>query len=174
MHFMSMRILGLWQGHESVFHTALDDLESFLWVLIWCIVHLSKDIEGARANNRGINLMLDAWSSNVKSKMDKLSVAKRSWKDAVFGGLVGKWLNIFGRVLEDTSDLIEFLSTHQVNSKEGSRWTRKCDQLELFCKKTYEEILRSGFEHLEVIRHYSDWKAVVAANEPPMELDSDS
>ena len=171
---MSTRIQGHWQGHESVFHTALDDLESFLWVLIWCIVHLSKDIEGARANNLGMNLMLDALSGDVNPKMDKLSVAQRLWKDAVFGGLIKKWLDIFGRVLEDTSDLMKFLSTHQVNSKEGSRWTRNCDQLESFCRKTYEEILQSGFEHLEVIRHYSDWKAVVAANEPPMELDFDS
>lgn len=45
----------------SITHTALDDLESFLWLLI---VHASKDIEGARANNPGIQLTLDAWQGD--------------------------------------------------------------------------------------------------------------
>jgi hypothetical protein len=48
-----MRLLISCQLRETIIHTALDDLESFLWVLIWGIVHASKDIEGAN-NNRGI------------------------------------------------------------------------------------------------------------------------
>ncbi|KAF8486766.1 hypothetical protein F5888DRAFT_1822651, partial [Russula emetica] len=34
MPFMSIRLLSAWQGRQTVIHTALDDLESFLWVLM--------------------------------------------------------------------------------------------------------------------------------------------
>src|SRR5258708_520290 len=174
MHFMSMNILGALQKRRSIFHTALDDLESFLWVLIWCIVHLSKDIEGGKDNNPGIDLMLDAWSGDAKSNTAKLSAAERSWVDAVFGGLIKNWLDIFTGALKETRKSTKYLSTHEVNNELESGWTRACDQLESCCKRTYEEILRSGFEHLEGVQRYSDWAAVVAANEPPMDLDFDS
>jgi hypothetical protein len=35
-------------------------LESFLWLLICAIVYDSKDIEGAKTANRGIQLILEA------------------------------------------------------------------------------------------------------------------
>ena len=54
MPFVSMRILSAWSMKEKIIYTALDDLESFLWLLIWCIVHATKDIEGAKAANKGI------------------------------------------------------------------------------------------------------------------------
>ncbi len=119
---MSMNILAALKGHRSIFHTALDDLESFLWVLIWCIVHLSKDIEGARANNPGIDLMLDAWSGDVPvmANMAKLPITESLWKDAVFGSLIEEWLNTLGRMHKETSGLTEFLSRHEVNNDEGS------------------------------------------------------
>ena len=41
---MSTCILCALQGQSAIIHTALDDLESFFWVLIWGIVHASKDI----------------------------------------------------------------------------------------------------------------------------------
>ena len=173
MHFMSMRILGLWLDHESIFHTALDDLESFLWLLVWCIVHLSKDIEGARANNRGINQMLRAWSGDMMANRTRLQAMEDAWDDAVFGGLIREWLDTFIRAFNETKKFTKYLSTHEVNNERESRWTRTCDRLESFCKKTYEEILRSGFKHLEGVQSYSDWEAVVAAN-VPMDLDSDS
>jgi len=165
---MSTRIQGHWQGHESVFHTALDDLESFLWVLIWCIVHLSKDIEGARANNPGIDLMLDAWSGDVPvmANMAKLPITESLWKDAVFGSLIKKWLDTFRRMREETRDLTEFLSQIKVEEGPDSDWMKGCNLLESFCKTTYEEILQSGFEHLKDVWRYSDWEAVVAANVP--------
>ncbi len=170
MHFISTRILGIWLDHGSIFHTALDDLESFLWLLIWCIVHLSKDIEGARANNPGINRMLRSWSGDM---MGRLAAVMNSWDDAVFGDLIKEWLDTFIRAFNETKNFTKYLSTHEVNNERESRWTRTCNRLESFCKKTYEEILRSGFKHLEGVQSYSDWEAVVAAN-VPMDLDSDS
>ncbi|SRR5216684_3411220 len=166
MHFMSMNILGALEGRMSIFHTALDDLESFLWLLIWCIVHVSKDIEGARAKNPGIDSMLRAWSGDVTANLAKLTAAERQWKDAVFGSLIKKWLDTFRRMREETRDLTEFLSQIKVEEGPDSDWMKGCNLLESFCKTTYEEILQSGFEHLKDVWRYSDWEAVVAANVP--------
>src|ERR1700733_16329388 len=96
MPFMSIRLLNASQATEAVIHTALDDLESFLWLLIWGIVYATKDIEGARAANHGIKLMLEAWSGDVKSNRSKLPTAE-AWKDDVFGDLIREWIDIFRR-----------------------------------------------------------------------------
>ncbi len=170
---MSMRILGLWLNHESIFHTALDDLESFLWLLIWCIVHLTKDIDMARANNPGIDRMLRAWSGDAMANLTKHEMVRMAWNDAVFGGLIREWSTTFDWVLNETRIVTMFLSTARMDNRQGSGWTRACDRLESFCKKTYEEILQSGFKHLADVQRYSDWEAVVAANVPPMDLYSD-
>ncbi|KAH9159621.1 hypothetical protein EDB89DRAFT_1864685, partial [Lactarius sanguifluus] len=40
--FMSMRLLEAWDYGEPALHAAVDNLESFLWVLIWSIVYIFK------------------------------------------------------------------------------------------------------------------------------------
>jgi hypothetical protein len=161
---MSVGLLGSCLEPQSHIHTALDDLESFLWVLIWGIVHASKDIHGAKAANRGIQLMLDAWSGDVSYNLSKHAIAERSWKDMVFGGLIKEWLNIFNRASNKTWKLLMHMRMIPLNNQEGSDWRRACDRLESYCIETYEAVLKSGFEHLEDIRDYSNWTEVVAAN----------
>jgi hypothetical protein len=161
MPFMSMRLLDAWQGRDRIIHTALDDLESFLWLLIWGIVYASKDIEGAKTANRGIQLMLDAWSGDVKSNRSKLPTAERTWKDAVFGDLIREWLDIFRRAREENEPLIEDMSTMDLGSQD---WNGACNLLESYCKDTYKEVLESGFRCLQGVRDYSNWDKVVAAN----------
>jgi len=138
MPFMSIRLLNAWQGRKTITHTALDDLESFLWVLIWGIVHASKDIEGAKIANEGIQAMLIAWSGDVIYNLSKLTTAESSWTDAV-----------------------EDMSTVDLGSQE---WDDACNELESYCKDIYKEVLESGFRYLEGVRGYSDWDKVVAAN----------
>jgi hypothetical protein len=161
---MSMRLLPAFIEPQTHIHTALDDLESFLWVLLWVIVHALKDIDGAKAANPGIELMLDAWSGDAKSNFGKLAIAEWSWKDVVFGGLVKEWLDIFSRACHETRKLVKHLRTIPPNNQEGSDWRRTCDQLESYCMKFYEAVLKSGFKHLEDIRNYSNWTEAVATN----------
>src|SRR6266576_908454 len=117
MPFMSMRLLTAWQVRETIIHTAVDDLESFLWLLIWCIVYASKDIEGAMTANRGIQLMLDAWSGDVTSNRTKLSTAENNWKDVVFGDLIREWLGTFRRASREDERLTEDMSFMGVGSQ---------------------------------------------------------
>ncbi len=108
--------------------------------------------------------MLDAWSGGVKSNLTKYYVTDRAWKDAVFGGLIKEWSGIFGRATEGTEELMEHLPTIPLNNQQGSEWSRECNWLESYCVNVYEEVLKSGFEHLEKVRKYSNWTEVVAAN----------
>jgi hypothetical protein len=34
---MSLRLVDIWRSNRPYHHTAIDDLESFLWLTIWCI-----------------------------------------------------------------------------------------------------------------------------------------
>jgi hypothetical protein len=161
MPFMSMRLLDALFTQDSIIHTALDDLESFVWILIWGIVNASKDIEGAMTANRGIQSMLIAWSGDVVTNMAKLSIALGSWKDAVFGDLIREWNGIFLRAREEAERLTEDVSSMQLGSRE---WDDACNELESYTKDIYKEVLESGFKYLEGVKEYPDWDKVVAAN----------
>jgi hypothetical protein len=161
MQFMSTRLLSAWQLRGTTIHTAIDDLESFLWILIWGIVHASKDIAGAKRANEGIQLMLDAWSGDEKSNRSKLSTAENDWQDAVFGDLIQEWLETFRKARRENKRITGEMSTMRLGSQE---WDNACNELESYCKDTYTKVLESGFRHLEGVRDYSDWDRVVAAN----------
>ena len=51
--------------------------------------------------NEGIKLMLLTWSGDVKCHSSKLSTARHSWKDAVFGDLIQEWLDTFQKADEE-------------------------------------------------------------------------
>jgi hypothetical protein len=161
MPFMSMRLLAARQLREKIIHTALDDLESFLWLLIWGIVYASKDIEGAKGANRGIEFMLDAWSGDVISNRSKLPTAEESWDDAVFGDLIREWLDTFRQARRENKRVTRDMSTMRLGSQ---GWDNTYNELESYCNDTYKKVLESGFRHLEGVRDYSDWDKVVAAN----------
>jgi hypothetical protein len=156
---MSLRLLGASVAGKAIIHTALDDLESFLWLLIWGIVYASKDIDGARDANEGIKLMLDTWSGNANSNIAKLGHAL-GWKGAVFGDLIREWLGIFLLARQENDLYAEEMSKEELGSPE---WTSICDDFKSYCKDIYGEVLESGFKHLNAVREYSDWKEVVAA-----------
>jgi hypothetical protein len=40
--FISRRILDAWSINEPTLHTAIDDLESFAWVVLWTALHKSR------------------------------------------------------------------------------------------------------------------------------------
>ena len=153
--FVSMGILSAWEK-KKIIHTALDDLESFLWLLIWCIVHASKDIEGAKDANGGIQDMLNAWSGDLASNKSKLVAAQHDWDDAVFKDLIQEWLSIFRRASEEAERVVNRLPSIPLDNRQGSRWNYACDRLTSYCTDVYEEILKSGLNFLERIQDYPD------------------
>lgn len=155
---MSWRVQYAWKRRKPIIQTALDDLESFFWVLIWCIAHITKDINGETRVNKGIEYILEVWSRDLLSKF---TVVDFDWTDAVFGDLVRDWLETFRKAANKNAQFTKRMSTIRWGSQE---WDYICNELESYCSGIYEEVLESGFRNLEKVTDYSDWDNVVTAN----------
>jgi hypothetical protein len=163
-----MRILGDWElqamraseDSEPIIHTAVDDLESFLWVLIWVIAHILQNNERATLQNRGISIILATFSGNFEIQRRKESDASE-WDDVVFGGLITEWINTFREARKEVRQHTRNLAKLSLDSLE---WQSACNGLGTYCTTVYERVLVSGFKHLGAIRTYSDWDEVVNAN----------
>jgi hypothetical protein len=161
--FMSIRLLSAWKKQANrhdwpIFHTAIDDLESYLWLLIWVIAHILKDKE---SNNPGIALMLEVWSGGLSTQSAKEEHAFSDWDDVVFGGLIEEWITMFRSARKDADKFSRNLTQLSFGSPD---WVRACDELEKFSREIYDKVLQSGFKHLEVVRQFSDWDSVIEAN----------
>jgi hypothetical protein len=163
MPFMSLRLLNALQHRRKVIHTALDDLESFLWLLIWCIVQASKDVKGAKKVNLGLEPMLKACSSDyVDAHINKGRIAQFEWRDAVFGDFIKEWFAISQKAEIENRQITEDMSEMLLD---GQEWGDACTKLESYCKDVYNEVLESGFKCLGTVKGFSDWDRVVAANQ---------
>lgn len=160
---MSVRLLGAWINQWPIIQTAVDDLESFLWLLIWAIVHILKDKERATTHNIGIEIMLQTYSASIVSQRSKEINVECYWTDIVSRGLIQKWINIFRLARIDIQKLSQDLIETPLDSPQRGF---VCSRLELYCMRIYNDVLNSGFEHLEDIRKYSTWDEVVDANMP--------
>jgi hypothetical protein len=170
MPFMSLRLLDALQQQRKVIHTALDDLESFLWLLIWCIVQASKDVEGAKKVNQGLEPMLKACSSDyVDAHINKGRIAQFHWRDAVFGDFIKEWFAISQRAETINMQITRVMSRMQLDSQ---GWEDACTKLESYCEGVYKEVLESGFKCLEGVRKCSGWDDVVVENKRMVDEDA--
>jgi hypothetical protein len=161
---MSIRLLGGWQAQINkdqgpTIHTAIDDLESFLWLLVWVIVHILKDNTRARNCNPGIKMALQAWTGDLTSQVVKDPWVEGFWRDDVFGGLIEEWMAIFKKARKWLKD--EDLS--RVTDSQAGPHEEVWDRLEGYCMAVYEGVLESGFRHLEGVSIYTNWDEVVNA-----------
>jgi hypothetical protein len=54
-----------WMLSSPTMHTAIDDLEYFLWILIWALTELVENVPGTTNNNPGILPMKRAFKIKV-------------------------------------------------------------------------------------------------------------
>ena len=158
---MSVRLLSAWDDDQPIVHTAVDDLESFLWVLVWALVHILKEF-GTTSNSTVDQLAERLSSYSIPQILMRESTVQRRWKDVVFGGLIREWLAISleaSLAVEQHVGSV-FRSGNDVDRQHEAAF----DRLEEYCRTVYVELIQTGNRHLESIRRYSDWKAVVEAN----------
>ncbi|KAH8982017.1 hypothetical protein EDB92DRAFT_1952689 [Lactarius akahatsu] len=158
--FISLRLVNAWAANEPTLHTAADDLESFMWVLVWSLVHILKKFATITVESATINRLADAFSSfdtrTVLSKGPTLTY----WRDKVFSGLIEEWSDI-------SDDSHKFLRRFEATSSAANDMDsqkREWDRLEKYCGEVYIKFIRAGYVHLENIRGYGDWEAVIATN----------
>ena len=146
---MSERLLYAWHTSKPVTHTAVDDLESFLWVLFWALVHILYGFGTIR------NVVLEKQaerlsSSNILEIFMRKYTIQFGWDDVVFKELLREWFDI--------SHKASFAVEEHLCGSEG---------LEEYCRTVYMEYIQTGFKHLESIRRYSNWNAVIEASHQP-------
>jgi hypothetical protein len=153
--------LWAWLLDESIIHTAVDDLESFIWLLSWTLVHILKNYG---SKDWGILEMEDNLSStDLRYNSGKAEVLMRIWPDAAFGYLMRDWQ----RILTSARTQVEPLRSAFFKTSVGSPARNKvCQELEMLCDRVYEQVLKSGFSHREEISRYSRWEDVIRAMPP--------
>jgi hypothetical protein len=153
---MSTRLLFALEDGQPTVHTAVDDLESFLWVLVWVLVHILKEF--GTTSDLTVSRLAERLSSyDISVILARESTVRHNWKEVVFGGLVREWLAISQ---EASSVVEEHVGTDFGSGDDEDLRQRAFDRLEEYCRTVYMEFIRAGYKHLENIRRY----AVVEAN----------
>jgi hypothetical protein len=158
--FMALRLLYAWETDKPIVHTAVDDLESFLWVLVWALVHILKEFGTTR--NLDIETLEETFSSHsIRSIMRRGLLVQQGWEDVVFGGLILEWLSISQKA---NLAIKQLLGTISGSGNDKDVQQVGFDRLEEYCRTVYMEYIQAGQKHLESIRQHPDWKAVVKVN----------
>jgi hypothetical protein len=157
---MSTHLLSAWNLEVRALHTAADDLESFLWVLVWSLVCIFKVVTPITNRNAIILRLESAFSSHtfmgIKLRDD---IARFHWKDKVFRGLIEDWLGI----AQASRDVIGKQEEMLLSSRDDENKT--LDELDNHCEEVYEKFIRTGYEHLDTLRRrFSSWREVTECN----------
>ncbi|KAH9026023.1 hypothetical protein EDB84DRAFT_1273239 [Lactarius hengduanensis] len=158
--FISLRLVNFWSANRPALHTAADDLESFMWVLVWSLVHIFKKIATITVDSAMINRLADEFSGFDSTTVLSKGLTLRLWRDKVFGDLIREW-----RMISDDSHEFLMQVEETVSAAESTDdMEREWDGLEKYCGEVYIKFIRAGYAHLENIRGYGDWEAVIATN----------
>ncbi|KAH9010942.1 hypothetical protein EDB83DRAFT_379514 [Lactarius deliciosus] len=84
------------------------------------------------------------------------------WRDKVFRDLIREWRMISNDSREFLVQVEETLSAAELNDMDSQK--REWDRIEKHCGEVYIKFIRAGYAHLENIRGYGDWKAVIDKN----------
>jgi len=154
---MSIRLLDAWDVKTQALHTAIDDLESFLWVLVWSLVYILKRTAKIHNKNSKIHLLERALSSrDLAHTIRKESITKRRWTDKVFFKLIQEWLAIS----EEYREVVERLQIALLTANDIDR-ERVFDELDKGCQTAYKRFIEAGYRNLQAIKEYDSWDAVV-------------
>ncbi|KAH8989963.1 hypothetical protein EDB92DRAFT_2115134 [Lactarius akahatsu] len=160
--FISLRLVNAWAANEPTLHTAADDLESFMWVLVWLLVHIFKKFATITVDSATINRLARAFSSFDTGTVLTKEVILRLWRDKVFRDLIREWRMISNDSGVFLTQVEETLSAAELNDMDSQK--REWDRIEKHCGEVYIKFIRAGYAHLENIRGYGDWKAVIDKN----------
>jgi hypothetical protein len=147
-------------------HTAIDDLESFFWVLIWALsIIFGHDRDKVNSVDlKRIDQTMNAFKvTQFPDALSKWTIVSRLWTRGVFGGLIQDWFN----TLNDAGHTVDPYALQVANTEAGSLDREvACDQLQNFCEGIYQKVLDTGYKHLQIIGRYSKWDPAMFANIP--------
>ncbi len=151
-----------------VLHTAADDLESFLLVLVWVVISILKTALPTQINEgTAIGKIEGLFSAVGLDGMARIEQRQRAtmkfWPDIVFAKLIDDWATISvesEKVLNQFEKAASSLESQNNLESQIEIW----DNLDNHCRDTYKRYLQTGYHRLRYIRTFSDWNAVIASN----------
>jgi hypothetical protein len=148
--FLSLRLMRAQWTNQPTMQTAVDDLESFLWLLVWALFQIFQHPEKCdQLVSRGFHHWRRHFPAHqMEAALSKYLVTSHGMgRDAVFGGLIREWLRIFDSARDAVMMMhVEVVSSMPVGSSDREE---ACNGLASFCEGVYEAILESGYKHFE-------------------------
>lgn len=146
-----------------VLHTPVDDLESFLWVLVWSVVHILKGAAKIKTDRHSKVLRIVHYLSSqcIPDILVREIALQHDWPDMVFKDLLLEWLQITKKSQTEVNQLAKTLLKSSTTDAERNS---KFDAIDKYCRGVYKEYIQAGYKHLQAIRELSDWEAVVDFN----------
>ncbi|KAI9431181.1 hypothetical protein H4582DRAFT_1822883, partial [Lactarius indigo] len=159
--FVSIRLLSDWRLNKPVLHTAIDDLESFLWVLVWSLVHIFKKFAMITDEDSVIYDLGHSFSSHDIAHILLKKSSAENWKEKVFKDLIQDWLRISERSQAGIRKLQKSVTEAIDDGDASNVKTRVFHELDKRCGRVYKKFIQSGYKHLKTIREFSNWEDVV-------------
>lgn len=137
---------------EPYFDTAIDDLESFVWVLLYAGLLIAES--RGPLNTAETNWLSYQLSQNAKEQLAKTTIAREIARRAtspvllVFAPLVKAWYRLSVEARDRVSDALN----------------RPRHPSEAYCKKVYQQYLQIGFSHLQNLPE--TWDEIVVPERP--------
>jgi len=109
---MSLRLVEIWRFKEPYHHTAIDDLESFFWLTIWCIhrtIEEKGELDPREADALGVlrSMNIRTHFNGRQIVLDRLLRARAPHPLlALFRSLLSQWWSLSQVGAEEISDLL--------------------------------------------------------------------
>lgn len=137
---MSLALIKAWSIGMQVPHTAIDDLESFIWVSLWSVLSI---LESKNAlENLKERSYLNTMRTDDLFKLRNRSEILEDLQGQQEVGEFSKGLEPFGPLL------IQWLQIAKPVARKVGRFLSDVVTLETFLCGVYEEYINAGFEHL--------------------------
>jgi len=159
--FISYRVLAAWAIGKSVLHTAIDDLESFAWVMLWAALHTpavktpTEDLWLQALSSDNINMVAD---KKYVIMMEDLEPEDMSEPLRILSPLLTEW---FAIARAGRTALNSFLKRFTLSTIDELRPTVPddiartpddfCSELEAFCLSYYKLYLKKAVEFLDTV-----------------------
>ena len=154
--FMSLRLMKRWHVRLPYEHTPIDDLESFLWLLIWCIYSIIEDKVRDGTDVMWLKILR---SSNVETHassrqailahittLDDPENVHVSPLETLFNPLLLDWQKILPSARRDMQALLDSTPRSNENFLTTTR-------------KYFGDFLTEGFHHLATLP--KDWDSFI-------------
>ncbi|KAF8577236.1 hypothetical protein K439DRAFT_565447 [Ramaria rubella] len=135
---MSCDLIYAWSTNTQGLHTAIDDLESFIWVLLWTVLSILKS-KGVLKDAHEQHLLFTMCSHKLSELQNREGILVRLQKRRHFS----KGFSPFSHLL------IQWLEIAQRSAVKVAQFPASNPQLfKKYCTDIYKEYIEAGLESL--------------------------